>query len=237
MIGIIGGMGPESGIDLLQKIHQLTKAKQDQDHLPICLISSPSSIPDRSQFLLDLSKKNPAIEINKIIELLTTIGVNVIGIPCNSAHAPQIFKELKTPNNVRIIHMIEELVSNFKNDYPMIDQVGVLCTSGTLKTQIFQASFALIHVRVVDVSPEIQEKFIQPAIYKIKSGFHLNSSIPKEHLKKGIQYFIDRDIKTIILGCTEISLIDFREDYKEINLINPTEILAKALVNFYLENK
>jgi aspartate racemase len=34
MIGVIGGMGPHAGIDLVQKIFNQTKAASDQDHLP-----------------------------------------------------------------------------------------------------------------------------------------------------------------------------------------------------------
>ena len=35
MIGVIGGMGPYAGIDLIKKILDMTKATSDQEHIPL----------------------------------------------------------------------------------------------------------------------------------------------------------------------------------------------------------
>ena len=42
MIGIVGGMGPYAGLDLVQKIFDHTRAKTDQSHIPVSMISIPS---------------------------------------------------------------------------------------------------------------------------------------------------------------------------------------------------
>lgn len=57
-IGIIGGMGPFSGSDLVNKITSNTITNLEQDNIPIILISYPNKIVDRSQFLLGLEPKN-----------------------------------------------------------------------------------------------------------------------------------------------------------------------------------
>ena len=48
MIGVVGGMGPYAGLDLVRKIFDLTQANQDQDHVPLAMISVPHKITDRT---------------------------------------------------------------------------------------------------------------------------------------------------------------------------------------------
>ncbi len=50
MIGVVGGMGPYAGLDLVQKIFDHTQAKTDQGHIPVSMISIPHSIEDRTKF-------------------------------------------------------------------------------------------------------------------------------------------------------------------------------------------
>ena len=50
MIGIVGGVGPFAGLDLLGKILGQTVAQTDQDHLTVVSLSQPSTIPDRTAF-------------------------------------------------------------------------------------------------------------------------------------------------------------------------------------------
>ena len=67
VIGIVGGMGPMASLDLCQKILNETNALNDQDHLPVILLSAPHLIQDRTSYLLGKDKINPAIPISKII--------------------------------------------------------------------------------------------------------------------------------------------------------------------------
>jgi aspartate racemase len=52
MIGIVGGVGPYAGLDLLRKVYDNTVAGKDQDHLDVVMISVPAAIPDRTAYLL-----------------------------------------------------------------------------------------------------------------------------------------------------------------------------------------
>ena len=63
MIGIIGGVGPTAGADLLQKITEETIAGKDQEHLPVILYSIPNKIEDRTLFLQGKIKENPGCQI------------------------------------------------------------------------------------------------------------------------------------------------------------------------------
>jgi len=114
LIGIVGGMGPYAGLDLARKVFDHTIASRDQEHLPLVLVSAPEEIEDRSVFLKGQSNRNPADSILPIISTLERAGASVVGIPCNTAHAPQIFDPLATRikeagYRVRLLHMVEEV--------------------------------------------------------------------------------------------------------------------------------
>ena len=67
VIGIVGGMGPESGIMLCNNITSRTIATTDQQHHSIILMSFPKSIVDRTAFLNGDIEINPAYQIVEII--------------------------------------------------------------------------------------------------------------------------------------------------------------------------
>ena len=93
-IGIVAGAGPYAGLDLAQKILQQTSAIIDQDYLPTISISTPADIADRTRFLLGQTTKNPAHAIFSNLTELADLGASVVGIPCNTAHAPAIWDVL-----------------------------------------------------------------------------------------------------------------------------------------------
>ena len=85
-IGIVGGLGPYAGYDLLRKIFRWTKAGVDQEHLPVMLHSFPGWIPERPAFLLGEKQENPGEDLGGILAQLAATGARVMGIPCNTAH-------------------------------------------------------------------------------------------------------------------------------------------------------
>ena len=120
-IGVVGGVGPYAGIDLVKKIFDNTKANTDQENLPVALISIPEKIHDRTEFLLDETKPNPAKQIFEIIKQLESIGAIVVGIPCNTVHSPKIFDVIKnklseSKSKVKLINMIKEVTNHIQKN-------------------------------------------------------------------------------------------------------------------------
>ena len=236
MIGVIGGMGPQAGIDLVQKIINLTKAASDQDHLPIAMLSIPHSISDRTEFLSGKSDVNPAIAISEVICTLSKNGASIIGMPCNTAHAEPIFNEIieRIPKEVKLVHMINEVSKFIKNKYPSIENVGILSTTGTYISHVYPDCLSQYGLNGIQVSEEIQEKYISPAIcsqgYGIKAQSNPVTAQAKKELLKGIEYLTSEGAEAIILGCTEIPLVLTDSHINGIPLIDSTDVLARALI-------
>ena len=51
-IGVLGGVGPYAGLDLMRKIFDQTEANCDQEHLSVIQYSLSEHIIDRTRFLL-----------------------------------------------------------------------------------------------------------------------------------------------------------------------------------------
>ena len=127
MIGIVGGVGSYAGIDLIRKIYDNTDAKTDQEHLPVSMLSAPHLIMDRTKYLLGEIPENPGIAIANIINNLVLNGATVVGIPCNTAHAPQIFNKVLAEVNdgCQIVNLIEEVAIFIKTNYPEFKKIGI----------------------------------------------------------------------------------------------------------------
>ena len=142
-IGIVGGLGPYAGYDLLRKIFRWTKASTDQEHLPIMLHSFPGWIPERPAYLLGQTKENPGEDIGSIMVQLARNGAKVIGMPCNTAHSPRILnvalERLRSAaDDVTFVSIIESAVRHVKTLCPNGGRIGLMGTVATLQTRLYQ---------------------------------------------------------------------------------------------------
>lgn len=246
MIGIVGGVGPYAGIDLLKKIYDNTIANSDQEHLDTVLLSMPSSINDRTEYLQNTKIDNPANALATLLLKLEKMGATVAGIPCNTAHVKEIFdvilQKINNENsNIKVLNMIQETILFLNQNYPYIIRVGVLSTTGTYKSGVY--SDALMHNNYEAILPtiEIQEELIHPAIYNSTFGIKSQSNPvhPKaiENLLQGISYLKKKGAQAVILGCTEIPLAIPQKEIDGVVTIDPTNVLARALIKNYSPNK
>ena len=83
MIGVLGGMGTQAGLDFCTKLAKLNRGKLDQKY-PIFLLYNKSNIPDRKTNL-----KRYKYVLKSLVEgckFLEKNNCKFISIPCNTAH-------------------------------------------------------------------------------------------------------------------------------------------------------
>lgn len=239
MIGIVGGVGPYAGVDLMEKILDQTEARSDQEHLSIALISLPGRIEERTAFLLGETDNNPAEVVFEIVVKLEQIGAGIVGIPCNTMHSPRIFdlllKKMKdTKSNVKLIHMINEVAEFIQTNHPKIKNLGLLCTTGTYKTRVYSDCLEPRGFNVIVPDEASQENLVQNAVfdrtYGIKAQSNPVTKDAKAKLLQAIHYLEQQGAEAIILGCTEIPLAITDKKIGSAIIIDPTLILARALI-------
>ncbi|MBB6271700.1 aspartate racemase [Pedobacter cryoconitis] len=240
MIGIVGGVGPLAGVDLVRKIIEETPAHKDQEHVQVVLLSLPDLIPDRTEFLIGNENVNPGVPISKILLQLEKAGAVVAGIPCNTAHAPLIFNliraELKRSGSyLKVLDMVEETAVFLLNEHKY-QKIGVLSTTGTLRTGIYKTVLNKYGFEVLEVENLQHQDKIHEAIYNPLFGIKAVSSPvtqeARDILMRSCDELINRGAEIIILGCSEISIALTETFIGTCPLIDPSRVLAKALLKF-----
>jgi aspartate racemase len=255
-IGIIGGMGPDATGDLFNAItritRELTGGKKDQDYLPIHIASSPQ-IPDRTKYVLYLLGKSDEFAEDPFPYLLRGYldlkhssrdkqRIKYVGIPCNNAHyfVPKLREFIEYDGSeMEIVDMIEETVKMISKQYPYVQRVGVLATNGTLQTELYHNVLESAGFKTITPTPEDQKELVTEAIFGCTSGKGIKAGYfkePNEKLREAVEKLRIQGAEVIIAGCTEIPLVLHQEDVKAI-LVNPTEILARRLVELTLDAK
>lgn len=241
IIGIVGGVGPYAGLDLNTKVFDNMKTDgTDQDYLDVFLLSRSSDILDRTKYLENEIKTNPAKGLFRSIAKLEQIGANVVAIPCNTAHSPKIYdeviKQMKENNcKSKLLHIVHETHRFIKENFKKGDKIGLLGTLGTYKTKLYedffnqQEDFELIN------PDESGKENTHNAIYDLNYGVKAFSNPVTKKAKNIFEDEITRlkqkGAKAVILGCTEIPLAFINESqYNGVPLIDPTNILARALI-------
>ncbi|MCB8943176.1 MAG: aspartate/glutamate racemase family protein [Ardenticatenaceae bacterium] len=238
IIGIVAGVGPFAGLDLLRKILDQTVASKDQEHLTVASLSQPNEIADRTEYLLGEVAENPAQAFVRQLLKLEQMGAQVGGIPCNTAHAPAIFGEIvaglkKGGSGLHLLHMIEETAVHLHHAHPQLQNIGILSTTGTYLTQIYPEALARFGLTAVVPTRQMQEEIVHTAVYAPDYGLKacgVATKEAREGLTTAVRSLQTQGAEAIILGCTEMPLAITEPTLYGLPIIDPTLILARALI-------
>ena len=246
MIGILGGMGTQAGLDFCNKLAILYRGKIDQEY-PLFLLYNKSNIPGRpesigvqtgnlsNRFINKKSEKKYLNVLKSLIsgcQILKKSKCKFIVIPCNTAHYwyDDLLKKVRLP----IINMPKEVYNHAQKVCKKNSYIGLLATEGTLKTGVynkfFDKKFNLIYPNY-----NLQKNSVNKAIKFVKMG---NVKAASKVIKPAINYLIKKRCKKIILGCTELPIAIFAfKSFKKIKtsktFLDPNLILANAAVKKY----
>ena len=241
MIGILGGMGTQAGLDFCNKLAVLNRGKIDQEY-PLFLLYNKSNIPGRPESIGSQTKNLSNKSTNKIsrekynkvlksllkgCKLLEKNKCKFIVIPCNTAH--YWFDDLQNKINIPIINMPKEVFKFTKKKCKKNSKIGLLATEGTLKTGIYNKFFDKNYKLIIPNS-NIQKKNINKAIKFVKMG---NIRAAEKSIKPAINFLIKQKCKKIILGCTELPIAIFAfKSFSKVKssklFLDPNLILANS---------
>ncbi len=198
-LGIIGGVGPLATMLLGEMIVKRTKASADQEHMHF-IIDNDTRIPDRTAYILDREQPNPLPVMIQDAGKLVSVGVDVICVPCNTAH--YFYDELADNTAVPILHMIRETANKVKS--LQAKKVGILGTKGTLSTNLYQDALREVGIEPVVPDDAVQDLLMEIIYDYVKAG----SSITREMWSKVEDAIMAQGCDHVILGCTELSIVN-----------------------------
>ncbi len=225
-IGIIGGMGTRAGLMLANKITDYSVAGSDQEFFEFILHNN-TKVPDRTLAILNRGP-SPVPELLRSMRMMDNEEVDVIVVACITAS--HFFKEVQPFIRAKLIHPIEELQQILKIQYPTCKVIGILATSGSIKSGIFEGLHAEDDLAIRYLPAHVQEEVFMKAIYGpagMKSG---SPSIgATNELRRCITLLVEMGADIVIGGCTELSLIASQQDCS-VPYVDMVDLLAQRTV-------
>ena len=219
-LGILGGVGPLATMLIGEIIVRLTKATCDQQHIHT-IIDNDTSIPDRTAYILGYSDNNPVPAMQQNAKKLASVGVDLLIIPCNTAHS--FYEDICAASPIPILHMIVQTAkrANERN----AQRVGILATDGTVKSGVYQSALQQFNLEPILPPADIQAQVTSVIYDYVKAG----KTVTMDIWKKIEDAMCDLQCDCIILGCTELSIVN-RELQLQHMYIDSLVVLAEAAI-------
>lgn len=228
-VGMIGGMGPDAGADLVFKFLRECRAWLNRHGLPITDQSYPPHllvqhpIPDRSQAIAQSDIAVTEMIVNAC-RTAVNAGATTLGIACNTAHYwyPQIVSATQPAKVLHIADVAARAVAERG-----FQRAALMATPATCASGLYHDALCRYGIHVVDMSSS-QLTLINEAIYKgVKSGnYEFAGSIVKRTVD---ELLLNADC--VVLGCTELPIaINHVFAPNPERIVDATATLATALV-------
>lgn len=227
-VGILGGMGPEATVLILQKLLAAVPAQDDADHIPVIVDQNPQ-VPSRIRHLLEGSGPDPAPVLAEMARRLVAGGAEALAMPCNTAHhyAPAIRAAITVP----FLDMIALSVRHARALVPQGQSaIGILASPAVQKVGLFDA--ALAKEGLTAFYPSTPEAMLA-AIRQIKAQGP--SAAARQALRDASQELRARGALVQMIACTEFSLIA-EAVATDIVAFDTLDLLVTAIVKFAQTN-
>jgi aspartate racemase len=224
-IGVLGGMGPEAGACFFESLVRETAAARDQDHPPVVVYSLPQ-VPDRTEAILH-GGPSPVPAILRGLRALERAGADFAVMSCISAHyfLPRVAAHAPLP----VLDLVDETAAAIKKMRPVPKTIGLIATTGTVRSGIVAKSFEAAGLEVLVPSASDQKR-VMTAIYGkkgVKAGF--TTGQPREILLAIARDLVRRGAQAVLAGCTEVPLA-LRAADLSVPLVDPMVIGARASI-------
>ena len=196
-VGILGGMGPEATILLMQKVLAAVTASDDADHVPLIVHQNPQ-VPSRIAALVDGVGEDPGPVLAGMARDLHAIGAQALAMPCNTAH--HYAASIEAATELPFLHMINLTAAALEETGAK--EVGMLASPATRKVGVFDAAFAANGLTPVWTT---EEDSMLSLIRGVKAGQGKEQTGPL--LTQQAQLLIDNGVDHLLIACTELSLL------------------------------
>ena len=224
VLGIIGGLGPESTIDYYGKIIVLYRERTGDGSYPQFIINSinlkkgldfmeASNLAGMAEYLLE--------EISKLAQAGATFGL----ISANTPHI--VFDEVASKSPVPLISIVEATCAAAKAG--TLKRLALFGTRYTMQANFYPKVFSRERIGLLTPGPEDQTYIHDKYLNELVSGKFLPET------RAGLLAIVDRmkannDIDGVILAGTELPLILRDPEHNGIPFLDTTRIHCEAAV-------
>jgi aspartate racemase len=198
-VGILGGMGPEATVLLMQKVIAAVPARDDADHVPL-IVDQNSQVPSRIKRLIEGTGEDPAPVLASMARRLEAAGAEALAMPCNTAH--HFAEAIRGAAGVPLLDMVALSVARAKALAGKGASVGILASPAVRRVGLFDGPMAaagLIPLYAADEAATLA------AIRDIKANGPTEAA--RAALGAASQDLLARGGRVQMVACTEFSLI------------------------------
>ncbi|MDJ0821917.1 MAG: amino acid racemase [Paracoccaceae bacterium] len=189
-VGILGGMGPQATVLLMQKVIDATPAKDDADHLPLIVHQNPA-VPSRIKALIEGTGDSPAPALAQMARDLAAAGATALAMPCNTAH--HYAADVAGATDLPFLDMLAATASALQGK----GRIGILASPATRLTGVFDTYLTGPYTAPAD------DTALLDMIRAIKAGASPGSiTEPLTAEARALLQTCDH----ILIACTELSL-------------------------------
>jgi aspartate racemase len=221
IVGILGGMGPMSTVDLMRMVTERTPVRHEREHLRI-LVDSRPQIPDRPAALLGTGE-SPVPMMQESARMLEKWGAELLAIPCNTAHG--FLADVQEAVGIEVLDMIGLVGRELARAFPEGTPIGLLATAAAEKARVFHDK--LPRYPLVTPAPEVHKALVASAILQVKLDDAIEE--PRGRLLQAVGTLRPAP-GAVIAGCTEVELALAEAD-APLPVILPMSLLAQEIVD------
>jgi len=219
--GIIGGMGPEATVDLMQRIIRLTPAMDDKDHIR-CIVDNNPKVPSRIKAIIEGGGEDPGPVMADMGRRLEAWGADFLVIPCNTAH--YYHQAVQQAVTIPVVDMIDLVVEEVKTNFSREKKIGMLASPAVAITKLYTARFSALGMTEVWPDPEHQDRLFH-VIRQVKTG-RISPDLHQQYARV-CDHLRDRGVRVAVVACTELSVLG---GDLSVSTIDASQVLAEAVV-------
>jgi len=224
-IGILGGLGPEATVLLMQKVIAAVPARDDSDHVPLIVDQNPQ-VPSRIRHLIEGTGEDPTPALVEMARRLEAAGAEALAMPCNTAHhyASAIAGAVSVP----FLDMVTLSAEHARARAATGGRIGILASPATRRIGLFDK--VLGPAGLAAVYPEDEDALLG-AIRSLKAEGP--GPAARETLAAASAELVSRGANVQMIACTEFSLITSAVA-SEAEVFDTLDLLVEAIVAFSL---
>ena len=228
IVGIIGGLGPDATVDIMQRIIRLTPANDDIDHIR-CIVDNNPKVPSRIKALIDETGECPGPHMAEMGKKLEQWGADFLIIPCNTAH--YYHQHVVNAVSIPVINLIDLVVSEFVQSYSHSSKVGIAGSTAIIKTRLYTDRFQKHGIEAIYPDDSYQDLLLE-GIKMIKAG--VSGPEVDTIISDAFNNISRKGADVIIIACTELSVVCQGMPF---NMIDAAEVLAQETVAIVKDKK
>lgn len=223
VVGILGGMGPEATVELMQRVIRSTPASDDADHVRMIVDNNPK-VPSRIAALIEGTGEDPGPTIAAMARGLETAGADFLAIACNTAH--HYLPVVRAAVSIPVLDMIGLTIGRLRALGPGVRTIGMLASPAVRLTGLFEAPFRDAGLSVLYPAGDDDAEVLR-IIRAVKAG---DIGAPTQAAyQAAARRLAGQGADAVLIACTELSALGAL-DVPPLPVIDTLDTLVQAIL-------